>query len=148
MADQDISRALGRKTFDFVDCDGANHRVPALTVADLADLEKELGPMADWGVRVRDQAGAALFIWHALRKEGLTREQVRKREWKWTVADVADMFVLGDSTAIEAVIGQILAVSGMERRAGAAGRPTQAPAPTSGPTSSPEPSPVASPPTT
>ena len=139
-----IAQALARSTAGFVDCDGVVHAAPALTLADLADLEKCFGPMADWGEAMRDQNAAISFLWHSLRKEGLTKDSIRKREWSVTEQDVGEMFVIGDVTKIMDVLFSILAISGLETAQPVVGaRPP--PAAQTGEASSVPPSPAASP---
>ena len=138
-----ILEATGRKTFPFVDADGVRHEAPPFTVGDIADLTAFFGPLDSWGERFGDPSAAAVFLWHSLRKEGLSRAQIRAKTWAMTADDVADMFIVGDVGKVGEIVVGILRNSGLV--AGASdGRPPVAAAGVTASTGS-EPSPVPSP---
>ena len=151
--------ALARKVHKFTDCDGTEHAAPPLTLSDIADIEDEYGGFGNWGTMFLSPRAIRTFLWCSLRKEGLTRAQVKAREWRWTREEVGEMFLMGDFVPDEKdqpkalpkaalVITEVLRNSGISvgyPLAGATPRPPEAP--TGSPSSAPA-SPAASPLTT
>ena len=136
-----MAGALGRETVPWRDGAGVDHKLPPLTINDLIELEEEAGSLSEWattGVRVRSWR---TVLWLSVRKEGLTREEVRARKFKVTQEDVGEMMSFVPIVQIGEVTRRVLEVSGLV----AVKRPLEdAEPPSSGAPSSDPPSPSAS----
>lgn len=130
MADQSsiVAEALGRREFNVRDRDGKQHIIPSMTFGDARDLEKAIGcALSDAGKVLSEFDGQIKILWVVVRREGLTRQQIRdsRATGKWALSeeDVADMFDLSQAMEVFAAVTQALKQGGYEAVPTIAGAP-------------------------
>lgn len=134
-----IAEALGQKTFKIQDNVGKEHEIPTLTFGDARDLEKAIGcSLGEASNLLSSFDGQIKILWGVLRREGLTRQQIREARatGKWTITeeDVADMFDLTQANIVFGIITQAMHVGGWEGK----GDPTTSGVPDAGKQDSPK----------
>lgn len=122
-AKNDIGLQIGSKTVRITDKDGKEHVLSPFDIEDLADLEEMLGE--DW-LQMGRLRGVTRILWVAMRKEGLSREDVVARKWRMKPAEVGMLFDVRHGPMIRAAVTDILVASGYERKPqSSGGRPPE-----------------------
>lgn len=108
-----VAEALGQRTFRIKDNTGKDHDFPTLTFGDGRDLEKLIGrPLSDAGNALASFDGQIKVMWAIVRREGLTRAQIReaRASGKWPISEdeVGDLFDLSQAFEVFGVLTSAL----------------------------------------
>ena len=83
-----------------------------LTLTDIGDFEDSIGPINEF-VRFRNVKANLHLVWLSLRKNGLTDEEIKQQQWKFTDREVGEWFSLGQAEKIRELVERILIISGL-----------------------------------
>lgn len=108
---------LGTNTAKVTLRSGSEINLYPLRLTDLADLEDKLGMSM---TEVFGQSKTfkinhlILILWLSVRRDGLTKEQISKQQWKVTERDVGEWFDFSDVGELIDVMQAVFSLSGLE----------------------------------
>lgn len=96
------------------DKSGNDRHLPPLTLLDMVEFEKRMGTAFGDSDRLLKLSDMVFVLYLSLRKDGRTPEQIRKRDFVLTEADVADMFDCRYLSKYSTIFAEMLKLSGLE----------------------------------
>lgn len=97
-----LGAALGVRCVEWTDRVGTRHSLPPLSTLDLAETEIAFGPISTWAEE--EKIGSDIWaatIWRSLRKENLSRTEIREKKWRMGVELAAELVPIGKESFVE-----------------------------------------------
>lgn len=111
----ELSKALGLESSEFIDARGNKHRLCPLDMSDIAELERKYKGLQN--LATAQTVDDLLFVlWLSLRKDGLSEHEIDNEKWKLTVKQVGRMFPAGDKGEMGKAVVALYRVSGFPEK--------------------------------
>lgn len=101
----------------FKDKNGKEHYLSPLDLTDLRDYERKLGSLRTLNAENSKFDDVLFLLWLSLRKEGLTQDEIERRNWKLTEDGVGRMFDFRNLKQLNLWIVELLKISGLDTQA-------------------------------
>lgn len=91
-----LGEALGLRCVDWTDRLGVKHALPPLSIRDLVEIETEFGAISTWAEKESISARMwAAVIWRAMRRESLSRAEVKAAKWRVGPEVASELVAIG-----------------------------------------------------